>query len=226
MGSPQIKHGVIVSDILGYEGQKEFIERNIIQAFGASLIEFEAVLYQKYLRLSGAASLTTEKTFRRILSNMYASGFVSPLEFQGKSCWKRLLVDDESETQDLTPEQVKQILADVKLKQKRSSPYLRGKRVSDSEQIAEEILTLIRDKLFRGRPLDKQTTRVLKDIISGARRALANSVEEFLRYVDEYVPSLREELELLVRSKGEDVLLLSLRKIESNHRNTSKDSAY
>lgn len=208
----------IVSDILGHEGQKEFIERNIIQAFGASLIEFEAVLYQKYLLLSGAASLTTEKTFRRILSNMHASGYVSPLEFQGKSCWKRLLIDDESESQDLTPEQVKQILADVKLKQKRLNPSLRDKRISDSEQIAEEILTLIRDKLFRGRPLDKQATRVLKDIISGARRALADSVEEFLRYVDEYIPSLREELELLLRSKGENVLLISLRKIESNQR--------
>ena len=155
-----------MSDILGHEGQKEFIERNIIQAFGASLIEFEAVLYQKYLMLSGAASLTTEKTFRKMLSNMHASGYVSPLEFQEKRCWKRLVIDDDPETQELTPEQVKQILADVKLKQLQSRPAPRDKRVSDSKEIAEEILTLIRDKLFRGRPLDKQSMRVLKDIIS------------------------------------------------------------
>ncbi|MHA1928570.1 MAG: hypothetical protein ACTSV2_08330 [Candidatus Thorarchaeota archaeon] len=206
-----------MSDILGYEGQKEFIERNIIQAFGASLIEFEAVLYHKYLLLSGAASLTTEKTFRRILSNMHASGYVSPLEFQDKRCWKRLLID-EPESQELTPAQVKQILAEVKLKQKKSSKSFRDQRVSDSNQIAEEILTLIRDKLFRGRPLDKQSMRVLNDIVSGTRRALADSEEEFLKYVDEYIPSLRKHLELLLMSKGEDVLLLSLRKIESNQR--------
>lgn len=218
--------GVTVSDILIHEGQREFIERKIIQAFGASIIEFEAVLYHKYLVLSGSASLTTEKTFRRILSNMHASGHLAPLEFQEKRCWKRLIIEDESNIQDLTREQVQQILAEVKLKQRKSNPMFEGKRVSESDQIAEEILTLIRDKLFGGRALDAQTRRVLKDIVSGLRRALADSEVDFLKYASEYVPTLRTQLKQLVRTNGENVILVSLRKIESDQRARFEGAAF
>ncbi|MDF1538687.1 MAG: hypothetical protein P1Q69_07275, partial [Candidatus Thorarchaeota archaeon] len=70
------------------------IERDIVSAFGSSLIEFEAVLLQKFLMLSAAHSLITDRMFRKYLVQMHAKGYVTPVDFQGKRCWKRLIVED------------------------------------------------------------------------------------------------------------------------------------
>ncbi|MHA1481125.1 MAG: hypothetical protein ACTSQZ_06860 [Candidatus Thorarchaeota archaeon] len=206
--------------------QNGSIERDgIIQSFGSSIIEFEAVLYQKFLRLSGAHSLTSEKGFRKLLSEMHADGYIAPIEFQGKQCWKRLVIEDDLQ-EELSPEEVQRIFSEGSAKKKRSRPVLQERLVSDSSLIADEILTLIRKKLLRGRILDDQANRVVKDLVEGLRRALAESMMRFVEYVDEYVPMLRETLMQIARSKGEDILLLSLRKIEASHRLRKENAAY
>ncbi|MHA1576031.1 MAG: hypothetical protein ACTSU3_01595 [Candidatus Thorarchaeota archaeon] len=202
------------------------IERDdIIQAFGSSIIEFEAVLYQKFLHLSSPHSLTSEKEFSKLLSRMHADGFISPMEFQGKDCWKRLIIEDDLQ-EELTKEEVQRILSEGSVKKPRSRPVLRKSLVTDSSQIAEEILALIREKLLRGRILDKHANRVVIDLVEGLRRALCQSMDRFLEYVDEYVPMLRKPLQEIAKSKGEDVLLLSLRKIEAIQRFGKENAAF
>ena len=222
----QIHRGAIVSGTFVPSDQNGSIERDgIIQAFGSSIIEFEAVLYQKFLRLSGPHSLTSEKGFRKLLTGMHADGCISPIEFQGKKCWKRLVIEDDLQ-EELSPEEVRRILSEGIAKKKRSRPVSQERLVSDSTLIADEVLALIRNKLLRGRTLDTNANRVVKDLVEGLRRALTESMERFLEYVDEYVPMLSEPLMQIVRSKGEDILLLGLRKIEATHRLRKENAAY
>ena len=61
------------------EEMEREIEIGIVSAFGWAVIEFEAVLFQKFLVMSGPTSLITEDMFRKYLLNMEAKGFVSQL---------------------------------------------------------------------------------------------------------------------------------------------------
>ena len=93
------------------DDQEREIEIGIVSAFGWAVIEFEAVLFQKYLLMSAPRSLITEDMFRKYLMNMEAKGFVSPIEFQGKKAWKRLVIESEIEEPAMTPEEVKEFIA-------------------------------------------------------------------------------------------------------------------
>ena len=68
------------------------IELGIIRSFGWSIIEFEASLFQKFLQLSAPASIITEHDFKKHLKEMHSKGYVSPLEFQGKRAWRKLVI--------------------------------------------------------------------------------------------------------------------------------------
>ncbi|MFW9888152.1 MAG: hypothetical protein ACFFER_08220, partial [Candidatus Thorarchaeota archaeon] len=54
---------------------------------------------------------------------------------------------------------------------------------------------------------------ILMQHIEGMRRALLESPDEFMRYVRSNIPGLRKPMQHILASKGEDVLLLSLRLI-------------
>ena len=58
------------------------IESGIIRSFGHSIIDFELILFQKFLNMSGPHSVTTEAIFRKHLTLMHAKGFQQ---------WKRLI---------------------------------------------------------------------------------------------------------------------------------------
>ena len=93
------------------EEMEREIELGIVSAFGWAVIEFEAVLFQKFLVMSGPTSLITEDMFRKYLLNMEAKGFVSPVDFQGRKAWKRLVIESEIEEPAMTPEDVKEFIA-------------------------------------------------------------------------------------------------------------------
>ena len=65
------------------EDAEREIEAGIVRAFGWAVIEFEAVLFQKFLVMSATSSLMTEEMFRKYLKDMEAKGYISPVNFHG-----------------------------------------------------------------------------------------------------------------------------------------------
>jgi len=204
-----------LSEVQLPEDMERDIEREIVRAFGSSLIEFEAVLLQKFLMLSAAHSLITDKMFRKHLNNMHAKGYATPVDFQGKRCWKRLIVEDDLDVIDLTPEEVKHVLRHgqplIPQYTDRSTPI--GALVSDSSKIANEIRHMIRSGHYAGKPLTPETLVEIQQHAKYMHKALFDSSEEFLKYVKRNMPSILEPLSHMLRSKGENVLLISLRLI-------------
>ena len=198
------------------------IEIAVVRAFGWSVIEFEAVLYQKFLVMSASSSLMTDDMFKKHLKNMEAKGYISPVDFQRKRAWKRLVIESEIEEEVLTPEEVKAFIekaqADEKTRKELKKPT--GKKVvSESKALAEEILKY----LELGMPSRIKVKRrigepTLIDHVESMHHALAISKDDFLKYVRKFLPRVYEDMEKLLDSSGEEVVLRSLRVIESGQR--------
>ncbi|MHA2003808.1 MAG: hypothetical protein ACW975_10635 [Candidatus Thorarchaeota archaeon] len=192
------------------------IEANIVRAFGWSIIEFEAVLYQKYLHMSGPSSVMLEEEFKKHLKEMHAKGFVSPLEFQRKKAWRKLVIESDTEEELQDEDEIRELLEAAKRarhKQRRKKKTPHGRIVTESRIIAEDILSTLRDKVIRGEMSDDAAKVILMQHIEGMRRALLDSSEAFMRYVRKNIPGMRKPMSHILASKGEDVLLLSLRLI-------------
>jgi hypothetical protein len=64
------------------------IEDAILLSFGHSIIEFEATLYEKFLRLTRGVLVTCQE-FKDHLENMEERGIIVSSEFMEKRCWSR-----------------------------------------------------------------------------------------------------------------------------------------
>ncbi|MDH4213193.1 MAG: hypothetical protein OEV85_04680 [Candidatus Thorarchaeota archaeon] len=198
------------------------IEIAIVRSFGWSIIDFEAVLYQKFLVLSAATSLMTEDMFRKHLKNMQAKGYVVPVEFQGKRAWKRLVIETDIDEPAMTPEEVKEFLeqAREKMSEKKDRSRSKGEKVvSESKALAESVIK----SLEKGISERKQKKRrigepTLIEHIEAMHRALADSRDDFLDYIRKQFPNVYKDMERILENKGEEALLLSLRVIESGYR--------
>ncbi len=62
------------------------IEDMILLSFGHAILEFEATLYQKFLRITNGLVVTCRE-FQDHLKNMEERGIVNLTEFLGKRCW-------------------------------------------------------------------------------------------------------------------------------------------
>jgi hypothetical protein len=195
------------------EQEERAIELDIVRAFASSIIEFEAVLFQKFLMQSAGHSLVTDRMFRKYLNQMHAKGYLTPVDFQGKRCWKRLIVEDDLEISDLTPEEVRRVLREgqalIPQYMERSAP--RQSVVSDTNSIAEEIRRTMLTTLYSDRPITPETLKELQYHVNRMRQALNNGSDDFLKYVRRNIPSIFEPMEQILKSKGETVLLLGLR---------------
>lgn len=198
------------------------IEIAIVRSFGWSIIDFEAALYQKFLVVSASTSLMTEDMFRKHLKDMHAKGYLVPVEFQGKRAWKKLVIESDIDEPALTPEEVKEFIEQARDKMAEKKDYIKPKGekvVSESKALAESIIR----SLERGLA-ERHTTRrrigepTLINHVESMQRALAESKEVFLKYVRDHIPTVYRDMERYLNSKGEEVLLLSLRVIESGHR--------
>ena len=195
------------------------IEIAVVRTFGWSVIEFEAVLYQKFLVMSAASSLMTEDMFRKHLKNMEAKGYISPVDFQNKRAWKRLVIESDIDEETLTPEEVRAFIEKAKASEKKKGNLKKPegeKAVSESKALAENILRY----LEMGMPSRIKVKRrigepTLIDHVEAMHHALADSKEDFLKYIRKNLPRVYEDMEKLVNSKGEEVLLRGLRVIES-----------
>jgi len=194
------------------------IEIGIIRAFGWAVIEFEAVLFQKFLHMSALSSLMTEDMFRKYLRDMEAKGYASPVEFQGKKAWKRLVIESDIEEEELTPDEVRELLERAKIAEdeKRVKKTLMGESVvTESRTVAESILRILEKGIPKQPSTSKRRGLTIIDYVEGMRQSLAESREDFLKYVRKNIPLVYEDMEAFVSSKGEEVVLLSLRIIES-----------
>ncbi|NHI83649.1 MAG: hypothetical protein EAX81_05045 [Candidatus Thorarchaeota archaeon] len=203
-------------DRLVPEEVEKRIEVDILQAFGWAIIEFEAALYQKYLHLSGPSSVMTEEEFRKHLTRMHAKGLVSSLEFHRRRAWKKLVAEADTE-ESLDEESVREIFERAKISSRRigiERKVPREKLVTESRVIAERILEVLRDKVLKGDLSDSEASQLLQKHIEGMRQALVGSRGDFLRYIKRYLPMMEVPLERILEEKGDDMLLLGLRRIE------------
>jgi hypothetical protein len=197
------------------------IEIGIVSAFGWAVIEFEAVLFQKFLVMSGPTSLITEDMFRKYLMNMEAKGYVSPIDFQGRKAWKRLVIESEIEETAMTPDEVKEFIAKAQAtsKKKKKKPDVSSEhRMKESKKIAEEIVLTLEQVMPKTKARKKPWEPTLITHVEGMHKSLIESKDEFLRYLKKNIPSAYDPMKKMLNSNGEEILLLSLRFIESGQR--------
>lgn len=208
---------------MSYAYDSEDLEREreigIVGAFGWAVIEFEAVLFQKFLIMSGPTSFITEEMFRKYLLNMEAKGYISPLEFQGKRAWKRLVIETEIEEPAMTPEEVIKFIAEAQEAGKKKKKMKAGEhRVRESKTLADNIIRTLEQVMPGTRKQKKPWESSLLEHVEGMHKALIESKEEFLNYIKKNIPPAYQPLQKLLKTNGEEMLLLSLRVIESGQR--------
>ncbi len=200
----------------GAEGEavEREIEHDIIRSFGYSIIEFEPLLFQKFLNMSGPHSVTTEAIFRKHLTRMHAKGYVMPVEFQGKRCWKRLVIEDDLQEEIPTPEEILEIIERAKQKA-RVEPRTSKKLVTVSMTMADDILRSLEIALTEEDDDSEITEARVRTHVKRMRRALSSSESELISYIRVNVPSFRKPMKRLLSTEGSDLVMLSLRIIES-----------
>jgi hypothetical protein len=200
----------------GAEGEaaERNIENGIIRSFGYSIIEFEMMLFQKFLNISGPHSITTEAIFRKHLTRMHAKGYVMPVEFQGKRCWKRLVIEDDLHEEIPTPEEILEVIERARQKAK-VEPRTSKKLVTMSMTMADDILRFLENALTEEDDYGKIAETRIRIHVKKMRRALSSSESELIDYIRLNVPSFRNPMKQLLSTKGPELVMLSLRIIES-----------
>lgn len=214
--------GVRMSIGMRSEVMEREIEIGVVRTFGWAVIEFEAVLFQKFLVMSAPSSLMTEEMFRKHLMSMEAKGYLAPVDFQGKRAWKRLVIESDIDEELITPEEVKELLEKARAIEKKTKDIKKPpgeKVVSESKYLAQKILryieiampTRIKVKRTIGEP-------TLIDHVEAMHHALVDSRENFMQYIRSNLPRVYDDLEKLLESNEDEVLLRSLRFIEAGQR--------
>ncbi len=200
----------------GAEGEavERDLESGIIRSFGHSIIEFELSLFQKFLNMSAPQSVTTEAIFKKHLTLMHAKGYVMPVEFQGKRCWKRLVIEDDLQEEISTPEEILEAIERAKQKAK-VEPRTSKKLVTVSMTMADDILRFLEIALTEEYDDSEITEARVRTHVKRMRRALSSSESELVSYIRVNVPSFRKPMKRLLSTKGPDLVMLSLRIIES-----------
>ncbi len=198
------------------------IEIAVVRTFGWSVIEFEAVLFQKFLVMSAPRSLMTEDMFRKHLKGMEAKGYLTPVEFQGKRAWKRLIIESDFEEIVLTPEEIKDLIEKAKAESERKAAQKKPqseKIVSESKALAVIILRYLEISMpSRVKVKRKIGEPTLIDHIESLHHALVESRESFLNYIRKNLPRVYDEMKKVLNANGDEVILRSLRVIESGQR--------
>ncbi|MHA1960660.1 MAG: hypothetical protein ACW99U_10530 [Candidatus Thorarchaeota archaeon] len=213
-----------MSDIHFPKGIEKELEIAIIRAFGSAIIEFEAVLFQKVL-LYSAQMLITEDGFKAKINEMADRGFVAPLEFHGRPCWKKLASEEDLESEEpLTPEEIRTILEQGQKDipdRDRTSRSPSDRFVTEARNIAQDVLHLIRSGLLAEAQNKERARREIIRHLQEMRRTLTDSEQEFVKYVEENLPEISGRMKLILKAKGEDLLLPALRMIEAGIREDS-----
>ncbi|MBD3406735.1 MAG: hypothetical protein GF411_11525 [Candidatus Lokiarchaeota archaeon] len=197
-----------MTDVMDRSEQE--IERAIIRSFGYSVIEFEPVLFHKFLIVAGAHSVITPEIFRAFLRKMHSKGYISPLDFQGKRSWRKLVVED----QIFDESEGKRIETSRSIDSYRQIQASKEKVVTESKTLAEDMLRTIEAKLRQEGARNAQLKALASEHVQNMRRALSRSEESFYQYVENMLPTLYKSFKALLKAKGTDILLPALRYLE------------
>jgi hypothetical protein len=205
-----------MSDNAVPEAQAKEIEVSVIRAFATAIIEFEPVLYQKFLLQT--RGIVTEEIFKETLDKMEGKGYVAPLKFQGRQCWRRIATEDDVTAEYHDQDEVREII------EKGQTLAMQTKRViaegpsfvTQTRRTAQELLDLVKSQITEAKESEKVVRERLRYQFETMRQKLADSEEEFLDYVQNIMPGVLESIKEILNSKGVDVLLPALRIVESS----------
>jgi hypothetical protein len=197
------------------EEKAKELEVSIVRAFATAIIEFEPVLYQKFLLQT--RGLITEEIFKQTLTNMEEKGFVVPLKFHGRQCWRRVATEDDVTAEYHDRDEIREIIekSQTLAIPRRRAPEEGTSIVTQTRRTANEVLDLVKSEISESKDVDKAINEKLRYYFETMRQALADSEEDFLKYIKETMPSLYDPMKKILNSKGVDILLPALRIVES-----------
>jgi hypothetical protein len=202
------------------------IELDIIRSFGWSVVELEETLYERFLHLSSGRSLITRDLFKSHLREMESKGYISPVHLHGLKGYKRLLADKElgkTLRPDVPLDEIRLALGSMKAKpeirKQIGPPKVTQDVFSMSENVGKEIQAALENWMLR------ETGRISKGAVHEHMKnmclALGKSEEDLFEYIRSQTPGILIEVGQILRARGSEFLLLSLRLAESNMRKYS-----
>ena len=195
-------------------------ELDILRCFGWAAVQLESALFERYLRLSAARSLTTLDGFRKQLSDMEAKGYVAKVSLHGMRAFRLLLVDNDvvSAIRPQAPlDEIRLALGSVQARGKATpsdAPRVTRRLMDESEQLGSEIVQHLEQWI----PVEQGASsprRQILELLEGMQLSLAASEEAFLDYVAWHTPGLLSYMKSALSLRGPDFLLLSLRLAQS-----------
>ncbi len=192
------------------------IEESILQAFGNAFIEFEDAVYHKFLQMSIEHSLIQQDQFRKYLLEMEAKGYLAPVEFQGRKAWRRLVITTDIDYSEIPMDELDKWVQRAaqprrKVSRQRSMEHL----VTDTQTIAEDILIAMKNIVKYSKRKGIHVDEYVREHIRNMQEALMQSDDKLLDYVQKELPALLPSIKQILRTRGTDFLLLSLRVISS-----------
>ena len=137
-----------------------------------------------------------------------------PVEFQGKRCWKRLVIEDDLQGEIPTPEEILKVIEKAKQKAK-VEPRTSKKLVTVSMSMADDILRFLERALTEEDDDSEIAKARVRIHVSRMRRALSSLESQLIDYIRLNVPSFRTPMKQLLITKGPELVMLSQRIIES-----------
>jgi hypothetical protein len=205
-----------MSDSTVSESQDREIEISIIRAFANAIIEFEPVLYQKFLLQT--RGLVTEEIFKERLTKMEDKGYIAPLIFQGRQCWRRIASEDDVCAEYHSQEEVRGIIEEGQALAMQRKRVTEGgtSLVTQMRQTAQELLELVKSQYSDSDESEEVVREKMRYHFETMRQELADSEDNFLKYVQTNFSQLYDKIKEILSSKGEDVILPALRIVEAS----------
>jgi len=209
-----------------HEEPPNTIELDIIRSFGWSIVEIEETLFERFLHISSARSLVPREEFQKYLKEMEAKGFISPVHLHGLKGYKRLLADKEigkSIYPNVPLDEIRLAVGSMRAKstieKQKAPPKVTEDLLSLSESVGKAIQATLENWMLR------ETGRISKGAVHEHMKnmchALNKSDEALFEYVRKQTPGILIEVGQILRSRGPEFLLLSLRLAEANIRKYS-----
>jgi hypothetical protein len=229
-----------VPEVEGPAAEMSAAEREIIRSFGWNLIATENTLYERYLRISVRSSLSTINEFRNCLKELEARGFLSVHDVKGLKFYRLMAAVDGVRDAALpeTPlDEMKLAVGTLKAQppiETSVSPSMMDHAIigpieeAGSESDAQRVS---RRNIARCEYIGRRLQRALEyhmltanGRISKAKinlhsanmwKALCQSEEALLKYVEEEIPGLYREVVSILDADGSDLLMLGLRLVDT-----------
>ncbi|MFW9908503.1 MAG: hypothetical protein ACFFEF_08000 [Candidatus Thorarchaeota archaeon] len=200
------------------DGRPNPIELDIMRTFGWGVIALEETMFQRFLHISARHSLTTREEFRKHLYDMESKGFLLATNLHGKRAYRRQLVSDvdEMEVQPRVPlDEMRLVVGSLRAQQedlKHGATRVTSKVISESKVVSEEILQELERCILAESGVQRRA--IVHQHIENMVAALSESERSLFEYVRRELPLALECLGKLIRSRGPELLMLSLRLAE------------